>query len=327
MSWKNLSQRSLAEEMLIEHEALQELDGVNGLIEWSRIEKILSGNHAKKRGAQAWPPLMMFKALLLQSWYSLSDPALERQLARDLLFRRFVDLDLSESVPDHSTFWRFRQKLETVGLMEPLLGAVNEQLAEQNLYIKQGEVSIIDASVIEAKQNRPNKNREGENTQDPEAAWNVKAGSDGKRKSTYGYKAHINVDEDGVIKSTGFTAGNVHDSNCFTELLSGKEKAVYADSAYRSEAHDHWLKEQRIENLILKRAYRNRPLRKEDRYFNRIHAGTRPTVERVFGVLKQHYQMGKARYLGLARNRTRFLLMCVAHNLKRGRSIQQASYA
>lgn len=248
-------------------------------------------------------------------------------IARDLLFRRFVDLDLSESVPDHSTFWRFRQKLETEGLMEPLLGAVNEQLAEQNLYIKQGEVSIIDASVIEAKQNRPNKNREGENTQDPEAAWNVKAGSDGKRKSTYGYKAHINVDEDGVIKSTGFTAGNVHDSNCFTELLSGKEKAVYADSAYRSEAHDHWLKEQRIENLILKRAYRNRPLRKEDRYFNRIHAGTRPTVERVFGVLKQHYQMGKARYLGLARNRTRFLLMCVAHNLKRGRSIQQASYA
>ena len=77
MSWKNLSQRSLAEEMLIEHEALQELDGVNGLIEWSRIEKILSGNHAKKRGAQAWPPLMMFKALLLQSWYSLSGPALD----------------------------------------------------------------------------------------------------------------------------------------------------------------------------------------------------------------------------------------------------------
>ncbi|MBN4082008.1 transposase, partial [Beggiatoa alba] len=58
----------------------------------------------------------MFKALLLQSGYGLSDPGLEKQLARDLLFRRFVGLDISESVPDHSTFWRFRQKLEKVAL-------------------------------------------------------------------------------------------------------------------------------------------------------------------------------------------------------------------
>ncbi|MDP0561137.1 MAG: transposase [Candidatus Endonucleobacter sp. (ex Gigantidas childressi)] len=62
----------------------------------------------------SWPPLMMFKALLLQSWYKLSDLALEKQLARDLLFRRFTGLDISESVPDHSTFWRFRQKLDTL---------------------------------------------------------------------------------------------------------------------------------------------------------------------------------------------------------------------
>ena len=45
----------------------------------------------------------------------------------------------------------------------------------------------------------------------------------------------------------------------------------------------------------------------------------------LFGVLKQHYGMRKARYLGLARNRTRFELMCVAHNIKRGLSILQES--
>jgi IS5 family transposase len=54
----------------------------------------------------------MFKALLLQSWYALSDPKLDKQLARDLLIRRFVGLDIAESIPDHSTFWRFRQVLE-----------------------------------------------------------------------------------------------------------------------------------------------------------------------------------------------------------------------
>jgi len=211
--------------------------------------------------------------------------------------------------------------------MDGLLSEINRQLSDQGLYIKSGDVSIIDASVIEAKNCRPNKNKQGETTQDPEANWNVKAGSDGKRKSTYGYKAHMNVDEDGFIKATDYTTGNVHDSNCFTGLLSGNETAAYADSAYQSKAHTQWLKGRHIENRIIKRAYRNRPLDKKAKQFNRIHSGVRCTVERVFGVLKQHYGMAKARYLGVDRNRTRFELMCVAHNLKRGLSIQQASCA
>ena len=90
MAWKNLKQRSLGDALLIDHEALQELDGVHGLINWSRLEQLLIDIHSSTRGEKAWPPLMMLKALLLQSWYKLSDPALEKQLARDLLFRRFV---------------------------------------------------------------------------------------------------------------------------------------------------------------------------------------------------------------------------------------------
>ena len=322
MAWKNLKQRSLADSMLIDHEALRELDGVHELIDWLPLEQLLSDIHSKSRGEKAWPPLMMFKALLLQSWYKLSDPALEKQLARDLLFRRFVSLDISESVPDHSTFWRFRQKLEKLSLMDSLLNEINDQLANQGLFIRSGGVSIIDASVIEAKQCRPNKDKDGNSTQDPDAAWNVKTASDGKRKSTYGYKAHINVDEDGFIKATDYTAGNIHDSNCFADMLNGDESSVYADSAYRSQKHNAWLSERSIENRIIKRAYRNRPLDKKDKQFNQLFSGVRCTVERVFGVLKQHYSMTKARYLGLDRNRTRFELMCVAHNIKRGLSIQ-----
>ena len=104
MAWKNLKQRSLGDALLIDHEALQELDGVHGLIDWSRLEQLLINIHSSTRGEKAWPPLMMLKALLLQSWYKLSDPALEKQLARDLLFRRFVGLDITESIPDNSTF-------------------------------------------------------------------------------------------------------------------------------------------------------------------------------------------------------------------------------
>ena len=64
---------------------------------------------------------MMFKILILQAWYNLSDEALEKQIARDLMFRRFIDLSLSESVPDHSSIWRFRNLLNTESLLEPLL--------------------------------------------------------------------------------------------------------------------------------------------------------------------------------------------------------------
>jgi IS5 family transposase len=327
MAWKNLQQTTLVDAMLIEHEALKELDDVHELINWSRIESLLAELHSSRRGEKAWPPLLMFKALLLQSWYALSDPALEKQLARDLLFRRFIGLSISESVPDHSTLWRFRQLLEKQHLMTTLLNGINDQLAEQGLYIKAGEVSIIDASVIEAKQCRPHKREDGSSTQDPDADWNVKVASDGKRKSTYGYKVHINVDEEGLIKALAYTAGNVHDSNHFTTLLKGNESAAYADSAYQSEMHTDWLTTRGIENRLIKRAYRNRPLSQEDKVFNQTHAGVRSTVERVFGVLKQHYAMGKARYLGLGRNRTRVELMCVAHNIKRGLSIRQGQCA
>ena len=268
---------------------------------------------------------MKYKALLLQSWYGLSDPGLEKQLARDLLFRRFVGLSLSESVPDHSTLWRFRNVLEELKLNETLLGEINQQLGDQGLLIRSGEVSIIDASVIKAKNNRPNKGKNGENTQDKEAAYNVKNGSDGKRKTTYGFKAHINVEEDGFIKGYDFTAGNTHDSQVFETLLTHTEKEVYADSAYKSKEHDKLLNGKRIGNRVLERAYRNKPLTEQQKRSNRLASGTRSIVERVFGVLKLHYAMGNARYLGMARNKARFGLMCVAHNIKRGMAINRSS--
>ena len=115
--------------------------------------------------------------------------------------------------------------------MDSLLAQINRQLSIQGLYIRAGEISIIDASVIQAQRNRPNKDKDGTNTQDPEAGWNVKQGSDGKRKSTYSFKAHANIDEDGFIKATAFTAGNVHDSN---HLHYGMGQARYLRLARNS---------------------------------------------------------------------------------------------
>jgi transposase, IS5 family len=269
MAWKNTKQRSLADALASDHKALTELDDVHALIDWDRIEGMLSCIHNKSKGEQAWPPLMMFKALLLQSWYNLSDPQLEKQLARDLLFRRFVDLSLAESVPDHSTLWRFRNNPQVQQLQSVILVEINEQLAAKSLYIKQGEISIVDASVIEAQRNRPNKGKDGNNTQDPEAGYNVKTASNGKQKTTYGYKAHINVDEDGFVKAMELTAGNVHDSQIFTPLLSGDEEKVFADSAYASANTNEWLAKKKIKNGVLDRAYRNKKLTEAQKLRNK----------------------------------------------------------
>lgn len=326
MAWKTL-EYTLTDSNLFEHDALKELNSIEALIDWSRVEHKLSGIYSKPKGERAWPPLMMFKSLLLQHWYVLSDPALEKQLARDLLFRRFVGLPLSEGVPDHSTLWRFKQQLRKQNLIDVLFDEINQQLTEKGILIKLGSVSIIDASVIEAKQCRPKKNKAGKETQDPDASWNVKTASNGKKTSTYGYKVHANVDEDGLVKKTTFSTGSTHDSKCFIELLEGDESSVYADSAYPSKEHNDYLEAHHIKNRMIRRAYRNRPLTKEDKQFNKMHSGVRSTVERVFGVLKQHYGMRKARYLGLERNQAWFKLMCIAHNIKRGLSIQQESCA
>ena len=113
------------------------------------------------------------------------------------------------------------------------------------------------------------------------------------------------------------TAENVHDSQIFEKLLSGHEKIVYADSACKSPKNDELFVLKGLINKVLKRAYSNKPLSEEWNQFNRLASGVRRTVERVFGTLKLHYGMSKARYLGLTRNRIRFGLLSLTHNVKR----------
>jgi IS5 family transposase len=282
----------------------------------------MSGIHAKKQGEAAWPPLLMFKALLLQSWYGLSDPGLEKQLARDLMFRRSVNLGLSEGVPDHSTLWRFRNTLAKQGVLDGLLSEVNRQLSAKGLYIKAGEAVIVGATVIEAKQSRPRKGKDGGNTQDVEAGYNVKVAANGKKTSTYGYKAHVNVDGGGFIKAIDYTPGNEHDSKSLEKLLTRTEHPLYADKAYASAEHDKLLAKRNTANRILHKAKRNQPLSDQQKQQNRQWSSVRSTVERVFGILKQHYGIAKARYLGLQRNQARFMPAAMAYNIKRGVAVQ-----
>lgn len=318
MAWKQTGQLSLADSLIVKHKAIEELDDLHDLIDWQRIEHQLRHVHNSEKGESAFHPVIMFKILLLQKLYGLSDPAMEKQLARDLLFRRFVGLSLTDSVPDHSTIWRFHKMLGETKLIESLFNEIGKQLNEKNIIIKLGSVSIIDASIVEAKNKRKQKGKNTDNTQDSEAGCFTKKNSQGKTTTTFGYKMHLNVDGDGFVKKVKTTPANIHDSQCFIDLLIGDESAVYADKAYKSQAHDDYLTklEIPIANHIHERAWRNRPLSEAQTKINSQKSQTRNTVERVFGHLKLDYGMTKARHLGLMQFHTSTVLASIAHNLK-----------
>ena len=222
-----------------------------------------------------------------------------------------------------SSIWRFRDQLLKKNLLEVLLCEINKDLEKQEILVLKGSVNIVDATVIEAKQCRKKKGKSGENTQDPEASYNRKKSSSGQEKMTYGFKMHINTDEDGLIKKVSYTAGHVHDSQELEKLLDFKEGksvgAVYADSAYANQKNDMRLGSEN--NKILHRAYRNKPLSREQKRENRVHSSVRYVVERTFGLLKLHHGLGKARYLRIQRNKARAFMIAICHNLKTAMNI------
>ena len=92
---------------------------------------------------------MLFKILLLEEWYHLSNDQAEMCINDSFLFSTFIELDLSTPAPDHSTICRFRNELNKLKLWDELLDALNRQLAEHDiLQIKEG--ALVDATIVKS---------------------------------------------------------------------------------------------------------------------------------------------------------------------------------
>ena len=124
------------------------LDQLDAALDWPALETIVAGIYASREGGLAYPLLTYVKLLLLQQWYGLSDEGLEAAVDDRLSFRRFAGIPLAESVPDHSSVWRFREQLAKRGLAERLLAEVNRQLDGEGLVVRRG--TLIDATILEA---------------------------------------------------------------------------------------------------------------------------------------------------------------------------------
>lgn len=218
------------------------LEKISNIINWKRLcSKLNLIIQRGKMGRPPYPCLSLFKVLVLQRLYDLSDPQMEEMLYDRLSFRRFCDFGLTDKLPDETTICKFRGALGKK--VNTLLEAVLQDLADQGLTMKGG--AIVDATVISSKSSRP---KGGTVTKtDPEAGWTKKAGT-----YHHGYKMHTCVDEEhGLVQGLEVTSADVHDSLVFGHLLYGDDERVYADKAYDSQKNRKLLSDHGIEDCIL----------------------------------------------------------------------------
>jgi transposase, IS5 family len=343
MSVRDGGQFSFADALIPQGKGSGRLDKLSSLVRWYRFEKHLArlrDDTGKGAGRPAYRPLVMFKALLLQSLYGLSDMELEEALCDRLSFKRFVGLALDEAFPDHSTLCRFRNLLISEALLDKLFAELDRQLDAAGLILRRG--TMLDATVIETTAARPPRGRNG----DLDANANLDAdasGSDGdepgerlprqapsdpdarftqrkgKAGSAYGYKAHVGVDEgSGLILRVVTTPANVNDTVVADLLITGDESCVLADSAYHTHAREKALRSQGIKPRLMRRPNRHhRVLPPRLARLNRMISKRRAAVETTFATLKHRMGLGLIRYRGLVKARAQVLMATIAFNMRR----------
>lgn len=293
------------------------LERITGLVDWTAVERRMGDLYPSRTGERAFPPLVMLKVLLLQCWYALSDPEMEAALDDRLSFRRFAGLSLEDAVPDHSTIWRFRQRLAERRLDQDLLREIERQLDAAGLIVRRG--TLIDASLVSSAARRPRLEEGQTSKTDTDARFGA---NNERRRFTFGYKMHVAVDAGpALIRAATLTPANIQEIDMASELVRGDERIVYGDRGYDSQRLHDLLAGRGIENGIMRRKAMHRSLDPEGMARNHAISAIRRTVEKVFGTLKRHYQLGRMRYFTQARNRVRFLLSAICYNLRRMQAI------
>jgi len=292
------------------------LDRLASLVKWYRFEKLLKDVRDEEGpGRPGYPVLVLFRALLLQSLYGLSDRELEEALADRLSFKRFVGLSLEDVTPDHTVLNRFRNRLIELGVLERLFGELDHQLEKAGLILKRG--TMLDATLIQAVSTPPKGARP---SNDPDARF---AKRQGKSGWTFGYKAHMGVDEgSGLIRAVMTTPANINDTTPADELIRGDEAVVWADAAYDTHARRARLKAEGKKPRIARRPNKHHPdLPARLKRYNLLIARRRAAVETTFATLKRRMRLTCIRYVGLLKASAQVLLAAIAFNMRRWAAI------
>lgn len=329
-------------------------DNINKIVDWNKLVTILKKYYNKGNsvdGRPAYEGILLFKITLLQTWFKLSDEAVEERINDSIKFTKFLGLSLEDSVPDHSVISRFRKELSDKNALKKVLGELNRQLTKHKIIIKTGV--LVDASVthslytpsqpttfeiandrVEEERDSTQIKQEQEYHQklkrlecggtDTDARW-LKKG----KKSYYGYKKHTATNDDGLILGIITTSANESDTKHFQPLLKQlkikKGTRVKADKGYSSKSNKEFLIEKKLKNGIQYKAVRGKALNDREKQFNKIVSKTRYAVERTFGSIKKWFNGGVARYKGISKMDYQHQLEAIAYNLYRSPGLVYAN--
>lgn len=310
------------------------LERLSGHIDFEYFRKPLEQFFYKEKendkgGRPAYDCVLMFKILILQRYYNVSDDAIEYAILDRLSFMRFLGLGINDNVPDAKTIWLFRDNLTKGNMIEKLFSYLDKQLDKDGIIVHKGK--LVDASIVEVPVQR---NSRDENKQlkegnvpeewnenkvrqkDTDAKWVTHNGTD-----YFGYKNHIKADSKTKL-ITGYkaTTANIHDSEVLDVLLDKKEdgnQPLNADSAYRSEAIEKMCQRKNIESSIHEKGYRNKPLTKRQQQRNKKKSKTRARIEHIFGFMTNSMNEMYLHYRSFARNEAGIGLMNLTYNLFR----------
>jgi transposase, IS5 family len=308
-------------------------------IDWEFFREILEFSlktqPKNKGGRKPYDYVLLFKMLILQRYYNLSDDQIEFQVLDRLTFMRFLGIALADDVPDSKTVWNFRELLTEKKLAEKLFTIFTQKLNEQGLIANEGR--IMDASFVEVPRQR---NTKDENTQikggntpeqwqetpnklrqkDIDARWTQK-----NDINYYGYKDHVKCDSKSkFIVKYEVTDASVHDSQVVEELIDATDQGqpMWADSAYSGKPIKRILKRNNVKNRIHQKAAKNKPLTTRQNNANKVKSKVRARVEHIFGFIENSMKGSYIRYIGIARAKTAIGLMNLTYNLCRFTQIQ-----
>ena len=307
------------------------LKRINTIVDWEAFRPILDAALKRSdRKAGGRPPhdaVLMFRILVLQALYNLSDEQTEYQILDRLSFMEFLGLAVHEVVPDARTIWAFREALIAAEAVEKLFHQFDAMLSAAGFAASGGQ--IVDATFVEVPRSR--NTREENKTikkgsvpaqwsekkiahKDVDARWTKK-----NNVSYFGFKNHANIDrKHKLIRRYNVTDASVHDSQELDNVLDNKlGKDVWADSAYRSEAQEIRLSEAGFTSHVHERAYRGKPLSEVQKAANTEKSRVRARGEHVFGHIANSMNGCYVRTIGIARAKAKIGMECLAYNISR----------
>lgn len=300
---------------------------LNSMIDWNDLRPLLKRitfEPGAQGGRPGLDPLMIVKCILSQSLYNISDDSCEFQINDRFTFKRFLGLSISEKAPDSKTIWLYRERLKYSGLHDEIFDWFSEQINQAGYVAHNGQ--IVDASFVPTHKptGKHKKQLEKEIPLTPKQAAQLDSDATFTKKNNttyHGYKDHIQVDNKyKIIRKHETTTASVHDSQEFGNLVeedSNDSKDVWADSAYRSAESESMLKEKELTSQVHERAYRNKPLTKEQEKHNNIKSKTRVRVEHVFGHMETAMGGMVIHTVGLARAKVKICFKNLAYNMQR----------